>query len=330
MTQQPPNDPYRDLGPHPQAPRQQPPLPPQMPPGQPVPPQQQFPQAGSQPPHPQQPPHPAQPHPAQQHPSQPQQMSPWQELRQPGVVSGAVKDGMKSWAKGKLLGYGVMAAIVLLVGGPVFLWSMFGRGGGDSTSSETRDDEPAATSAAAPGDSTEGDSTEGDDTSSEQPADPGVLQFTLPDGWRAEKEGTSESGIKEYQVRQGDTWTILLAGYKPVEQDMTLAERCQEATQFETSGDQGNVEPVSISQSGDEAVKCEVSVNDAAMGGQEAVVTYYFLQKPGEDRYIEMRLSGPTPTNDLDITPADVKRTRDEGMQIVRGTASAAGFEINP
>ena len=322
MTQQPPNDPYRNAVPPPQPLGQQPPWPPQAPPGQPAAPGQPFPNAGHQP-HPQQPPYPQQPQ-QLQYPQQPQQPGPWQELRQPGVVSGAVKDGMKSWAKGKLIGYGVMAAIVLLVGGPVFLWSMFGRGGG-STSSDTRDDEPAATSAATPG-----ESTDGDDTSSDQPADPGVLQFTLPDGWRTEKEQTSEDGTLEYQVRQGDTWTILLAGYKPVEQDMTLAERCQEATQFETSGEQGNVEPVSISQSGDEAVKCEVSVNDAAMGGQEAVVTYYFLQKPGEDRYIEMRLSGPTPTNDLDIASADVKRTRDEGMQIVRGTASAAGFDINP
>lgn len=311
MTQQPPNDPYRNAAPPPEPPRQQPPRPPQAPPEQPAPPGQPFPNAGHQP-HPQQPPYPQQP-------------GPWQELRQPGVVSGAVKDGMKSWAKGKLIGYGVMAAIVLLVGGPVFLWSMFGRSGGESTSSNTRDDEPAATSAA-----TSGESTDGDDTSSGQPANPGVLQFTLPDGWRTEKEQTNEDGTLEYQVRQGDTWTILLAGYKPVEQDMTLAERCQEATQFEASGEQGNVEPVSISQSGDDAVKCEVSVNDAAMGGQEAVVTYYFLQKPGEDRYIEMRLSGPTPTNDLGIAPADVKRTRDEGVQIVRSTAAAAGFEINP
>ena len=232
---------------------------------------------------------------------------------------------MKSWAKGKLIGYGVMAAIVLLVAGPVFLWSMFGRSGGGPASGATRDDEPAATSAATPG-----ESKGGEDSSSDQPADAGVLQFTLPDGWRTEKEQTSEDGALEYQIRQGDTWTILLAGYKPVEQDMTLTERCQEATQFEGSGERGNVEPVSISQSGDDAVKCEVSVNDAAMGGQEAVVTYYFLQKPGEDRYIEMRLSGPTPTNDLDIAPADVKRTRDEGLQIVRGTASAAGFDINP
>ncbi len=232
---------------------------------------------------------------------------------------------MKSWAKGKLIGYGVMAAIVLLVGGPVFLWSMFGRGGGGSTSSNTRDDEPAATSAATPG-----ESKGGEDSSSDQPADAEALQFTLPDGWTTEKEQTNQDGTLEYQVRQGDTWTILLAGYKPVEQDMTLAERCQEATQFEASGEQGNVEPVSISQSDDETVKCEVSVTDAAMGGQEAVVRYYFLQKPGEDRYIEMRLSGPTPTNDLDISPADVKRTRDEGLQIVRGTASAAGFDINP
>lgn len=329
MTQQPPQDPYRDAAPPPQGPGQQPPWPPQMPPGQPAPPGQPFPQAGQQP-HPQQPSHHQQP-PYPQQPQQPQQrqnpqqLGPWQELRQPGVVSGAVKDGMKSWARGKLIGYGVMAAIVLLVGGPVFLWSMFGRGGGDSSSGTSRDNAPAATSAATPG-----DSTDENDTSQEQPADPGTLQFTLPDGWRTEKEETNADGTLEYQVRQGDTWTILLAGYKPVEQDMTLAERCQEAVQGEASGEQSNVEPVSISQSGGEAVKCEVSVNDAAMGGQEAVVTYYFLQKPGEDRYIEMRLSGPTPTNDLDITPADVKRTRDEGIQIVRGTAAAAGFEINP
>nr|WP_108871182.1 hypothetical protein [Tessaracoccus timonensis] len=232
---------------------------------------------------------------------------------------------MKSWAKGKLITYGIMAAIVLLVAGPVFLWSMFGRSGGGPASGATRDDEPAATSAATPR-----ESNDADDTSPDQPADSGALEFTLPDGWTTEKEQTSEEGIMEYQVRQGDTWTILLAGYKPVEQDMTPAERCQEATQFEASGEQCNVEPVSIRQSGDEAVKCEVSVNDAAMGGQEAVVTYYFLQKPGEDRYIEMRLSGPTPTNDLDISPADIKRTRDEGLEIVRGTASAAGFDINP
>lgn len=323
MTQQPPNDPYRNAVPPPQPPGQRPSWHPQAPPGQPVPPGQPIPSARHQP-HPQQPPYSQQP-PYPQQPQQPQQPGPWQELRQPGVVSGAVKDSMKSWAKGKLIGYGVMAAIVLLVAGPVFLWSMFGRSGGGPASSTTRDDAPAATSAATPG-----ESKGGEGSSSDQPADAGVLQFTLPDGWRTEKEEASESGIMEYQVRQGDTWTILLAGYKPVEQDMTLAERCQEATQFEASGEQGNVEPVSISQSGDDAVKCEVSVNDAAMGGQEAVVTYYFLQKPGEDRYIEMRLSGPTPTNDLDITPADVKRTRDEGIQIVRGTAAAAGFEINP
>ncbi|WP_297747513.1 hypothetical protein [uncultured Tessaracoccus sp.] len=133
----------------------------------------------------------------------------------------------------------------------------------------------------------------------------------------------------EYQVSQGDTWTILLAGCKPVEQDMTLSERCEDAIEFEASGEQSNVGPVSISQSGDDAVKCAVSVNDAVTGGQEAVVTYYFLQQPGEDRYIEMRLSGPTPTNDLDISPADVRKTRDEGLKIVRGTASAAGFDIN-
>lgn len=328
MTHQPPHDPYRDFSaPKPQAPQQ----PPQPHPQQPQQPVQPHPQ--QQPPMPGQPmqPYPQQPTmpPGGQPPQQP--TGPWQEFKQPGVVSGAVKDGFKSWAKGKMLGYGIMALIVVLVAGPVFLWSMLtgGGGGGGTASSDTGNDRPPAGSTSGsdrpPAGSTSGSDDEPGSSSGGAGSSDDTLTFTLPDDWQTYSEERNSDGLMSYQYRQGDLWTLVIAEFH-ADAPESLAEECKRMTN--DSGARDIVEPESIARSDDaEAVRCQSTEKDPAMN-DDAVYTYYLAKKKGDSTYVEIRLSSPTEDNDLGISAAEVSNARKQGKTMIRDALAGWGVEI--
>ena len=239
-----------------------------------------------------------------------QQMGPWQELRQPGVVSGAVKDGFKSWAKGKLLGYGVMALVVVLAGGAFTVTSFLKGGGGGSTSSTSH----AQTS----GSTTQYDA---ETTAPPPPASSDELVVPVPDG-RSETDGSGDRLI------HGESLATFVIEAEPAGPDTSMEDACVRQSRSPGGSDDEQTEaPNSVSdQAGVEAITCASASKSITVPGATDHVDVLVLHRDGEPEYIVMRLS--VPRNDDPERSSAAERARTDGLAVMYQVAQQRGIEL--